>query len=148
MIDTQVTADEQAQLIADKVILAERMGVPTHGLHYFLGALLPHLKSGRVNDEPIHAMGSIVLSNGTGGVGFWQLKRCLDTASDLAKQAGIALCVMKMPGKVGALRVFCKELMELGYQDGMAAREQILQLLGEDELLEAEEVRAASGTDD
>lgn len=42
---------------------------------------------------------------------------------------------------------FCKELMELGYQDGMAAREQILQLLGEDELLEAEEVSAASGTD-
>ena len=43
---------------------------------------------------------------------------------------------------------FCKELMELGYQDGMAAREQILQLLGEDELLETEEVSAASGTDD
>ena len=42
---------------------------------------------------------------------------------------------------------FCKELMELGYQDGMAAREQILQLLGEDELLESEEVSAASGTD-
>ena len=42
---------------------------------------------------------------------------------------------------------FCKELMELGYQDGMAAREQILQLLGEDELLETEEVSAASGTD-
>ena len=43
---------------------------------------------------------------------------------------------------------FCKELMELGYQDGMAAREQILQLLGEDELLESEEVIAASGTND
>ena len=43
---------------------------------------------------------------------------------------------------------FCKELMELGYQDGMAAREQILQLLGEDELLESEEVSVASGTDD
>jgi NTE family protein len=31
---------------------------------------------------------------------------------------------------------FCKELMELGYRDGMAAREQILHLLGEDDLIE------------
>jgi NTE family protein len=30
---------------------------------------------------------------------------------------------------------FCKELMELGYEDGMAAREQVLQLLGRDELI-------------
>jgi len=30
---------------------------------------------------------------------------------------------------------FCKELMELGYRDGLAAREQILHLLGHDELL-------------
>jgi NTE family protein len=34
---------------------------------------------------------------------------------------------------------FCKDLMELGYQDGLAAREQILRLLGQDELLEKEE---------
>ena len=34
---------------------------------------------------------------------------------------------------------FCKELMELGYQDGMAAREQILHLLGRDELAPREE---------
>jgi len=32
---------------------------------------------------------------------------------------------------------FCKELMELGYEDGMAAREQILHILGRDELIEA-----------
>ena len=31
---------------------------------------------------------------------------------------------------------YCKELMELGYEDGMAAREQILRLLGQDELIE------------
>jgi NTE family protein len=31
---------------------------------------------------------------------------------------------------------YCKELMELGYADGMAAREQILHLIGHDELLE------------
>jgi NTE family protein len=33
---------------------------------------------------------------------------------------------------------FCKELMELGYEDGMAAREQVLHLLGYDELIEEE----------
>jgi len=31
---------------------------------------------------------------------------------------------------------YCKELMEMGYEDGMAAREQILHLLGQDELIE------------
>ncbi len=33
---------------------------------------------------------------------------------------------------------FCKELMELGYKDGLAAREQILRLIGRDELIEEE----------
>jgi NTE family protein len=33
---------------------------------------------------------------------------------------------------------FCKELMELGYSDGLAAREQILRLLGQDELIQEE----------
>ncbi|MCK5479705.1 MAG: patatin-like phospholipase family protein [Gammaproteobacteria bacterium] len=31
---------------------------------------------------------------------------------------------------------YCKELMELGYEDGLAAREQVLQLLGREELIE------------
>ena len=31
---------------------------------------------------------------------------------------------------------YCKELMELGYEDGMAAREQLMHLLGNDELVE------------
>jgi len=34
---------------------------------------------------------------------------------------------------------YCKELMDLGYEDGMAAREQVLHLLGRDELIEEEE---------
>lgn len=34
---------------------------------------------------------------------------------------------------------FCKELMEMGYEDGMAAREQILHLLGHEELVEKTE---------
>ncbi len=34
---------------------------------------------------------------------------------------------------------FCKELLELGYQDGLMAREQILHLIGYDDLIEKEE---------
>jgi NTE family protein len=34
---------------------------------------------------------------------------------------------------------FCKELLDLGYQDGMAAREQILHLIGYDDLIRDEE---------
>ena len=43
---------------------------------------------------------------------------------------------------------FCKELMELGYQDGMAAKEQILHLLGHDELIEEQESAAISAGSD
>ena len=39
---------------------------------------------------------------------------------------------------------YCKELMELGYEDGLAARKQVLHLLGYKELAEDEEVEAAS----
>ncbi|MGB5261185.1 MAG: patatin-like phospholipase family protein [Gammaproteobacteria bacterium] len=42
---------------------------------------------------------------------------------------------------------FCKELMELGYRDGMAARDQILHLLGQDELIDEEHVEAVSAAD-
>jgi delta1-piperideine-2-carboxylate reductase len=88
------------------------MGVPTHGLHYFLHSILPHLKTGNVNRGPIRTLGSVVVSEGTGGVGFQNLHRCLLPASEVAGEHGIALVVMSMPGKVGALRVFCHELTD------------------------------------
>ncbi len=37
---------------------------------------------------------------------------------------------------------YCKDLMELGYEDGMAAREQVLHLLGYDALLEEQEAES------
>lgn len=43
---------------------------------------------------------------------------------------------------------YCKELMELGYQDGMAARDQILHLLGQDKLIEAGNDAAAQAVSD
>ena len=43
---------------------------------------------------------------------------------------------------------FCKELMDLGYQDGMAAKDQILHLLGYDELIEEDNSVAAAISND
>ncbi len=43
---------------------------------------------------------------------------------------------------------YCKDLMDLGYQDGMAARDQILHLLGQDELIQEGEVAAAQAVSD
>lgn len=103
---------EHAAFLAEKLVLAERMGVPTHGLHYYLHSILPHLRDGRINDARIVVRGNVVLSSGTGGVGFLHLRDCLDRASALASEDGIALAVLKMPGKVGALRVFCQDLMD------------------------------------
>ena len=105
---------DHAALIAEKVVLAERMGVPTHGLHYFMQTLLPLLEAGAVNDVPIETSGNVVISNGIGGVGFQNLARCLDRASELAADQGIAMAVLSLPGKVGALRTFCPQLTARG----------------------------------
>jgi LDH2 family malate/lactate/ureidoglycolate dehydrogenase len=103
-----------AEFVADKIVMAEQMGIPTHGLHYFLHSILPHLEEGRINDGPITVRGSVVYSVGSGGIGFLHLQQCLLRASEVARETGVGLAVMRLPGKVGALRVFCPEFMARG----------------------------------
>ena len=88
------------------------MGVPTHGLHYFVHALLPLLKRGAINTGTVSTNGATVHCEGTNGVGFLKLEQALDSASEVAKSFGCAILTMRNPGKVGALRVYCQKLMD------------------------------------
>lgn len=103
-----------ARCIAEKIVLAEAMGVETHGLHYFLHSVLPLLNEGRINNSPIRVSGQIISSSGDGGIAFQHLQHCLTKASDCAKDNGVALVVLRNPGKIGALRVYCHDLMDRG----------------------------------
>ena len=108
-----IDADD-SRFIADKIVLAEKMGVASHGLHYFLHALLPLLKDGNINRPVTTIRGNVVHAEGTGGVGFMALEDCLHETSIIAHEHGIGLACIKTPGKVGALRVYCQKYMGMG----------------------------------
>jgi LDH2 family malate/lactate/ureidoglycolate dehydrogenase len=108
------TDEENSIFIAEKVALAEAMSIPTHGVHYFLHSLWPLLQAGHINDAPLQTVENVIVSHGIGGIGFLHLQKCLLAASDIAKTRGIALAVLRRPGKVGALRVFCRDFMDRG----------------------------------
>ncbi|MCC5968295.1 MAG: Ldh family oxidoreductase [Natronohydrobacter sp.] len=108
------TDERMARCIVEKVIMGEMMKVPTHGLHYFIHALLPLLRKGEINTGEISTNGSIVYCEGTRGIGFLKLEDALDVASDVARDLGSATLVMRNPGKVGAFRVYCEKLTKRG----------------------------------
>lgn len=114
-IALQYTDEPHANLLADKIVLAEKMGVSTHGLHYFNYYVLPLLENQKINNSNIKIIGDLfVHSYGNGGLGFKNLEDVLDKASKMAKKKGLAIALLKNPGKIGALRVFCKSIMDKG----------------------------------
>ena len=90
------------------IVKSEKMGVSSHGLHYFIHSVYPLLKQG-YEEFKVEQKGSMIYSYGSGGVGFKNLVDCLQLASIQSKNAGISLLSIKNPGKVGALRVYCSE---------------------------------------
>ena len=84
-----------SSFIAQKIVLAEEMNVPTHGLHYFVHSLLPHLKKDNINNGGCAVKNNIVYSEGNGGVGFCNLNNCIKQVSELAVGHGLGLGVLK-----------------------------------------------------
>jgi LDH2 family malate/lactate/ureidoglycolate dehydrogenase len=104
-----------SKYIADKIILTERMGVPSHGVNYFLSHIMPLLKKGMVNKSiNKNISNNILYSQGIGGVGYYNLKKLLDLLSKISEEHKIGLLFLKNPGKVGALRIYCQEYMNRG----------------------------------
>ncbi len=108
------TNQQVSNIIADKTVLAEQMGIPTHGVHYFLHAILPHLEQGNIYTLDTTINGNIIRANGHGGIGYYNLQQCLVKGSHLAQTYGMSTILLNHPGKVGALRVFCQEFMDIG----------------------------------
>lgn len=103
-----------AELIARMIVQSEQMGVASHGLHYFVHTIYPLVHKGMICQSTVTTCGNVLQSEGSGGVGYRNTVDCLKKARALARRQGSAIVTFKNPGKVGALRVYCRPLTEAG----------------------------------
>ncbi len=107
------TTLNNAKIISKIIVRAEKMEILTHGLHYFLHSIAPHLKNG-ISKHHIVKKKNFLYSQGKngGGLGLLNTFNCLKKASQIAKQNGICVYSAKNPGKVGAFRTYCPEIIK------------------------------------
>ena len=107
------TSATNAKIISKIIVRAEKMEILTHGLHYFLHSVVPHLKNG-MTDHVVVKKNNFIYSKGKngGGLGLVNIYNCLKIASKIAKKKGICVYSAKDPGKVGTFRTYCPEIIE------------------------------------
>ncbi len=104
---------ESSKILAKLIVRAEKMKILTHGIHYFVHSVHPLLKEKKIyfkNKVIKNYVYTEALSNGA--VGIINTFKCLNKASEIAKKKGFSMFVAKNPGKVGALRVYCPEIIK------------------------------------
>ena len=102
-----------SKILAKLIVRAEKMKILTHGIHYFVHSVHPLLKQKKIffkNKVIKNYVYTEALSDGA--VGIINTFKCLSKASEIAKKSGFAMFVAKNPGKVGALRVYCPEIIK------------------------------------
>ena len=102
-----------SKVISKIIVRAEKMEILTHGLHYFLHSIVPHLVNG-VTEHVVIKKDNIIYSEGKngGGIGVMNIYKCLTKASKIAKRKGVCIYSAKNPGKVGAFRTYCPEIIK------------------------------------
>ena len=80
---------------------------------YFVHSIEPHLANGLTKHKIKEKINSLysVGENG-GGLGMVNTYDCLKKASLIAKKTGVCVYTAKNPGKIGALRVYCPEIIK------------------------------------
>ena len=106
--------DYQSTVVAELIVKAEMMGVSSHGLHYFLHSVLPLIKKGKTENIQIEQEGNLIHGNGCNSIGLVSAHVMIGAASKLAKKKGISIILLKNPGKVGALRLYCSDVTSQG----------------------------------
>ncbi len=104
---------DSSKILAKLIVRAEKMKILTHGIHYFVHSVEPLLKQKKFFFKNKIIKNNIYtesLSNGA--VGIINTYKCLKKASDIAKKKGYSMFIAKNPGKVGALRVYCPEIIK------------------------------------
>jgi len=102
---------EKAEIISNIIVLSELMSSETHGVHYFLRSVYPFLTNENSNYKVSE---SIITSENNQIEGIYHTSKIINLASSIAKQKGISLVLIKNPGKVGALRSYCVDVVSRG----------------------------------
>ncbi len=112
-ISSKYTSLNNSKIISKIIVRAEKMEILTHGLHYFLHSIVPHLKNG-LKKHLIIKKNNFIYSEGKngGGLGLINIYECLKEASKVAKKKGVCIYSAKNPGKVGAFRTYCPEIIK------------------------------------
>ncbi len=92
------TSLDNSKIISKIIVRAEKMEILTHGLHYFLHSIVPHLKNGMTKHDVIKK-NNIIYSEGKngGGLGLVNIYKCLKEASKIAKKKGYLYLFSKKP---------------------------------------------------
>lgn len=107
----------QAQVTARALVLAELWGVGSHGLlrmpHYLrrldLGGYTTHEQLAVRSDN-----GPVVVYDGEGGLGHWQVWQAAETAVDRVREHGVSVVAVGNSGHCGALGVFTLPALQAG----------------------------------
>jgi len=103
--------EKDSDRLSEFIIEAEECDIKSHGIHYFLHSLYPHIKDGNMNKfEKIKRCSY----EGSGGVGILALEKLLEDMTKMSERDGSTLFFVKTPGKIGALRQYCERVTEKG----------------------------------
>lgn len=106
-----------AETTARSIVLADCWGVGSHGLLRLPYYLERMLAGGYPPDAALTTVtdtGPLVVLDGGGGLGHWQLWKAAGTASERAQQYGIAAVAVGNSGHCGALGVYTLPPLERG----------------------------------
>lgn len=119
---------ENAETSARCIVLADCWGVGSHGLLRLPYYLDRSLAGGYPPDAPVRTVtdtGPVVVVDGGGGLGHWQLWTAAELAAERAAQYGIAAAAVGNSGHCGALGVYTlpalrRDMVALTFSHGPA----------------------------
>lgn len=113
-IVTQKTSNvERAYIISEKIVLNELMSAETHGVHYFLRSIYPFLDSNEI-ELNFDVSNAVIKGDNKIIEGIYFSSKIISLGSEVAHRNGISLILIKNPGKVGALRSYCIDIITKG----------------------------------
>lgn len=107
----------RARTTAELVTLADLWGIGSHGLFrlpYYLDRIAD---GGYPRDAELTGVtdtGPLVVLDGGGGLGHWQVHQAAETARDRAQQHGLAMVAVGNSGHCGALSAYLLPLLDAG----------------------------------
>lgn len=117
LLTTVGVRPDRATATARALVLAEVWGLASHGLLRLPGYLDRTLAGGHPADADLKTVtdtGSLVVLNGGGGLGHWQLGEAVDLGIGRARDHGVAVVAVGDSGHCGALGVFAADAAEAG----------------------------------